>query len=170
VTRFVQWLLTLPVAALGFALGVNHAEPKVYRTDAGTVRISIRAALPGNLLEVQVPQIGYRRVLHPFRVPLEWRARALRIDAADRRRLRGQQPADIAKLVLQGRNAVVDSALRSFYYGAIGAGLAALALALVFILAFGGLVSRLFVAVAGVLPLLVLGALAYLIASYAVTP
>jgi hypothetical protein len=170
VTRLLQWLVTLLAAAAGFWIGVNQASPKVYRTDAGRVRIEIRAAWPGNLLEVAVPQVGQRVRLHPFQAPLEWRARTLTLTPKVRQQLRSNGRTGLAKLVLSGRNAALSSAARSFAYGAAGATVAALLVALVFILVFGGAISRLLIAVGAVLPLLALGALAYLVSGYGVTP
>jgi hypothetical protein len=168
-SRFVQWLATFAVAAAGFVLGVNAAGPKVYKTDVGKVQISIRLDLPGNVVRVSVPQEHYAARLHPFRAPIEWKARTVTLNRHGHQLASGTGPLTLARAVLDGKNAVLKSAARSFLWGVGGAVLAALALALVFTALFGGLVSRLLIAVFAVAPLITAGAVAFLIAGSGAT-
>ena len=81
--RILQWLATFVVATAGFVVGVNAAGAKVYKTDVGKVRISIRLDYPGNVVRVSVPQATrYAATLHPFRAPIEWRARTVTLNRA----------------------------------------------------------------------------------------
>ena len=171
ISRVLQWLATLVVAVVGFVLGVNQAGPAVYRTDVGKVRISIRAELPGNLFVVTVPQAKGTVVrLHPFRAPLVWRARTLSLTPAGRQQLRSGGKLGLAHIVLEGRNAVVRSAARSFTYGVAGALLAALALAVLLAAVLGSFFSRLLIALFAVAPLFTAGVVAYVIATRGLTP
>jgi hypothetical protein len=173
ISRLLQWVVTLAAAAAGFALGVNHARPAVYQTLAGDVRISIRAAWPGNEVQVSVPQVkphGLVERLEVFHAPLVWKAQVVRLGPEGRVALQRGDPVALVRLVLDGRDAVLRSAGRSFFYGAVGAVLAALGVALLFGLLLGHLPSRLVVAVFALAPLLVAGAVAYVVAGEGVIP
>ena len=80
-SRILQWLATFVVATAGFVVGVNAAGAKVYKTDVGKVRIAIRLDYPGNVIRIAVPQEHYSATLHPFRAPIEWRARTVTLNA-----------------------------------------------------------------------------------------
>jgi hypothetical protein len=168
-TRILQWLATFVVATAGFVVGVNAAGAKVYKTDVGKVRISIRLDYPGNVIRVSVPQEGYAARLHPFRAPIEWRARTVTLNAHGHALARSRDPLALGRAVLDGKNAVLRSAARSFFWGVGGALVGALAVAIAFTALFGGLISRLLVAVFAVAPLLTAGAVAFLIAGSGVT-
>ena len=163
-SRFLQWLVTFAVATAGFVIGVNAAGAKVYKTDVGKVRISIRLDYPGNVIRISVPQEGYAATLHPFRAPIEWRARTVTLNRHGHALAGNRNPLALGRAVLDGKNAVVRSAARSFFWGVGGAIIGALAVALLFTAFFGGLVSRLLIAVFAVAPLLMAGAVAFLIA------
>ena len=170
ISRLAQWLVTLGAAIIGFALGVNQAPAAVYKTDIGRVRISIRAETPGNLFQVAIPQAHYVRSFHPYRAPLVWKARTISLSQVGRRELEQQGKLGLARIVLQGEDAVVRSAARSFAYGALGATIAALAVAIAFAAIFGGFLSRIIIAVFALLPLLTVGVIAYLVSTRGVTP
>jgi hypothetical protein len=169
ISRILQWLVTFVVAFAGFVLGVNAAGAKVYKTDVGKVRISLRLDLPGNVIRVSVPQERYAATLHPFRAPIEWKARTVTLNPHGHRLASARDPLALGRAVLDGKNAVVRSAARSFLWGVGGALLGSLAVALVFFLFFGGLISRLVIAVFAVAPLLTAGGVAFLIAGSGVT-
>jgi hypothetical protein len=164
ISRFLQWLATFAVAAAGFVVGVNAAGAKTYRTDVGKVEIAIRLDLPGNVVRVDVPQDHYTARLHPFKAPIEWRARTISLNKHGQALARNGGTLALARGVLDGRGAVLRSAARSFAWGVAGAVLAAVLLALVFTAIFGGLVSRLLIAVFALAPLLAAGAVAFLVA------
>jgi hypothetical protein len=168
-SRFLQWLATFAVAAAGFVLGVNAAGAKVYKTDIGKVQISIKLDLPGNVVRVDVPQESYSARLHPFRAPIEWKARTVTLNSHGHALAGNRGRLALARAVLDGKNAVLRSAARSFLWGVGGAVLAALILALVFTALFGGLISRLLIAVFAVAPLITAGAVAFLIAGSGAT-
>jgi hypothetical protein len=168
--RFLQWVVTMLAAALGFAIGMNQADPATYGTGIGTVRITIRADWPGGRFTVVVPQAGYRRTVEPFRVPIEWNARVLRLNERGRRLLNRQGKVALAQLALDSEEAVVRSAARSFLYGSAGAVIAAVLVSLVFGLIFGGVLGRIVVALLTLVPLLAVAAIAYLIAGRGVLP
>lgn len=171
ISRGLQWLATLVVAIVGFVYGVNQAGPAVYTTDVGKVRITIRAERPGNLFVVSVPQAhGFVQRFHPYNAPLVWRARTLTLNRAGHRALEQDGKLGLARIVLDGQSAVVRSAARSFAYGAAGAVIAAVTLALVFTAIFGGLVTRLLIALFAVAPLLTAGVIAYVISTRGLTP
>ena len=71
--------------------------------------------------------------------------------------------------MLDGKNAVMRSAARSFFWGVGGALIGALAVAIVFTALFGGLFSRLLIAVFAVAPLVAAGGVAFLIAGSGAT-
>jgi hypothetical protein len=168
-SRFLQWLATFAVAAAGFVLGVNAAGPKVYKTDVGKVQVSIRLDLPGNVVRISVPQEGYAAKLHPFRAPIEWKARTVTLNKHGRQLARSDSRLALARAVLDGKNAVLRSAARSFLWGVGGAILGALLLAVAFTVVFGGLVSRLLIALFALAPLITAGAVAFLIAGSGAT-
>jgi hypothetical protein len=168
-TRFLQWLATLAVATAGFVIGVNAAGAKVYKTDVGKVRISIRLDYPGNVIHVAVPQERYAATLHPFRAPIEWRARTVTLNKHGHALAGNRNPLALGRAVLDGKNAVLRSTARSFLWGVGGAIIGAVAVALLFTAFFGGLASRLLIAVFAVAPLLAAGAVAFLVAGSGAT-
>jgi hypothetical protein len=169
ITRGLQWLATLVVAAAGFVLGVNGAGAKVYRTDVGRVRIDIRLDLPGNVVRVDVPQEHYAARLHPFRAPIEWRARTVSLNRRGRAVARQRGPLALARGVLDGGNAVLRSAARSFAWGVAGAIAGALVVAACFTVVLGRPLTRLLVALFAIAPLLAAGGVAFLLAGRGVT-
>jgi hypothetical protein len=170
ISRSLQWLATLVVAIVGFVYGVNQAGPAVYKTDVGKVSITIKADRPGNLFVVSVPQAKYVARFHPYNAPLVWRARTVTLTPAGHRALEQDGKLGLARIVLDGQSAVVRSAARSFAFGAAGAVIAAVTLALVFTAIFGGLVTRLLIALFAVAPLLTAGVIAYVISTRGITP
>src|SRR5262249_5243516 len=106
ITRFLQWLATVVVATAGFVFGVNAAGATTYRTDVGKVEIGIRPSLPGNVVRVDVPQKHYSAQLHPFKAPIEWKARTLTLNKHGQSLARDHGPLALAQGVLAGRNAV----------------------------------------------------------------
>ena len=147
----------------GFVVGVNAAGAKVYKTDVGKVRISIRLDYPGNVVRVSVPQARLRRDPAPVRAPIEWRARTVTLNRHGHALAGNRKPLALGRAVLNGKNAVVPGR-PLLLLGAGGALIGAVAVALLFTAFFGGLISRLLIAVFAVAPLLTAGGVAFLIA------